>query len=83
VPFQAGSDIPDALRRYERLRIPRTSRLQAMSANNKTRFHLPDGPEQRERDTRMAAGSTDWSFDNVAWIYQHDAGEVGRADSPG
>ena len=80
---QAGSDIPDALRRYERLRIPRTSRLQAMSANNKTRFHLPDGPEQRERDTRMAAGSTDWSFDNVAWIYQHDAGEVGRADSPG
>jgi hypothetical protein len=21
----------------------------------------------------MAAGSTDWSFDAVAWIYEHDA----------
>jgi len=74
---EAGSDIPGALRRYQRLRIPRTSRLQAMSAANKTRFHLPDGPEQRERDARMAAGSTDWSFEAVAWIYQHDAAVVG------
>lgn len=40
----AHPDIPEALRRYERLRIPRTARLQAMSAANKTRFHLPDGP---------------------------------------
>jgi len=69
----AGSDVPEALRRYERLRIPRTARLQAMAAINKTRFHLPDGPRQRKRDTQMAAGGTDWSFDAVAWIYEHDA----------
>jgi salicylate hydroxylase len=69
----AGSDTLHALDTYQRLRIPRTARLQAMSAQNKTRFHLPDGPRQRERDTQMAAGSTDWSFDAVAWIYQHDA----------
>jgi salicylate hydroxylase len=69
----AGSDVPEALRRYERARIPRTTRLQAMSADNKTRFHLPDGPRQRERDAQMASGSTDWSFKAVAWIYQHDA----------
>jgi salicylate hydroxylase len=80
---QAGSDIPGALRRYQRLRIPRTSRLQAMSADNKERFHLPDGPQQRARDAQMAAGSTDWSFDAVAWIYQHDAAVVDRAVSPG
>jgi salicylate hydroxylase len=73
---EAGSDVPEALRRYERLRIPRTSRLQALSAANKTRFHLPDGPEQRTRDTEMAAGSTDWPFNAVAWIYQHDAGAL-------
>jgi salicylate hydroxylase len=78
---EAGSDVPEALRRYERLRIPRTSRLQAMSADNKTRFHLPDGPEQRRRDTRMAAGATDWSFDAVAWIYEHDAAVVDPARS--
>ena len=70
---RAEKDIPAALRRYERLRLPRASRLQAMSTDNKTRFHLPDGPEQRERDRQMATASTDWSFDAVAWIYEHDA----------
>ena len=55
---------------------PRASRLQAMSTDNKTRFHLPDGPEQRERDREMATTSTDWSFDAVAWIYEHDAAVV-------
>ena len=66
--------VPEALRRYETLRLPRASRVQAMSAGNKTRFHLPDGPEQQERDARMASGSTDWSIKAVAWIYGHDAG---------
>jgi salicylate hydroxylase len=69
----AGSDIPGALYRYERLRIPRTSRLQEMSADNKTRFHLRDGAAQRQRDAQMAGGATDWSFKAVAWIYEHDA----------
>ena len=48
-----------------------------MSADNKTRFHLADGPEQRQRDAQMSAGSTDWSFKAVAWIYEHDAASVG------
>jgi salicylate hydroxylase len=69
----AGAVVADSLRRYERLRIPRTSRLQALSTTNKTRFHLPDGPEQRERDAEMSNGLTDWSFNAVAWIYEHDA----------
>jgi hypothetical protein len=68
-----GWDVAESLRRYERLRVPRTSRLQAMSMENQSRFHLPDGPEQEERDERMSAGSTDWSFKAVAWIYEHDA----------
>jgi hypothetical protein len=68
-----GPGLTEALRRYEIARLPRTSRLQAMSTANKTRFHLPDGPEQRERHARISAGSTDWSFDAVAWIYEHDA----------
>jgi salicylate hydroxylase len=80
---EAGADITGALRRYERLRIPRTARLQAMSANNKTRFHLPDGPEQSERDAQMASGSTDWSFQAAAWIYEHDATIVDPTLTPG
>ena len=62
-------DVPAALRRYEALRLPRASRIQAMSTENKTRFHLPDGPEQRERDARMAGGSTDFARKAVEWIY--------------
>jgi salicylate hydroxylase len=69
-------DIPEALRRYESLRLPRASRIQALSTLNKTRFHLPDGPEQQERDALMASGSTDFSIKAVEWIYGHDASEI-------
>jgi salicylate hydroxylase len=76
----AGGDDPaGALRRYERLRLPRATRVQALSAGNKTRFHLPDGPDQRARDEAMAAGGTDFSFRAVEWIYDHDATAPGPA----
>jgi salicylate hydroxylase len=65
--------VPEALRRYERLRLPRTSRLQGLSEANKQRFHLPDGPAQMARDAQMAHGTTDFSLDGVAWLYGHDA----------
>jgi salicylate hydroxylase len=70
---QQPADTAAALRRYERLRIPRTSRLQAMSAQNKLRFHLPDGPARQDRDGPMATGTTDSSSRAVSWIYRHDA----------
>ena len=44
-----------------------------MSSENKRRFHLPDGPDQQERDARMASGSTDFARKAVEWIYAHDA----------
>jgi len=72
-----ADDVPGALRRYEALRLPRASRIQALSTENKTRFHLPDGPEQRERDARMAGGSTDFALKAVEWIYSHDAAALG------
>ena len=70
------TDIAAALRRYEELRLPRASRLQGMSEANKTRFHMPDGPAQRERDAEMARGATDWSWRAVAWLFEHDAEAV-------
>ena len=66
-------DVPAALRLYEQLRLPRASRLQGMSETNKTRFHMPDGPAQKDRDAQMASGATDWSFAAIAWLYEHDA----------
>ena len=67
------SDLPAALNLYERLRLPRASRLQGMSETNKMRFHMPDGQTQRERDAKMASGATDWSWSAIAWLYEHDA----------
>ena len=48
-------DVPGALARYEAVRKPRATRLQELSAVNRKRFHLPDGPEQQERDALLVA----------------------------
>jgi len=69
----ADDDVAAALHRYETLRLPRTARIQAVAAGNKTRNHLPDGPEQVARDAAMAAGAADWSIGASAWVYDHNA----------
>jgi salicylate hydroxylase len=66
-------DAVEALRRYEALRLQRATHIQGMATANKTRFHLPDGPTQRERDAKMAEGGTDWSIKAIAWIYGYDS----------
>ena len=53
--------------------LPRASAVQAAARDNKTRYHLPDGPEQAARDAIMAGGATDWSFKAMEWIYGYDA----------
>ena len=65
------ADPAAALRRYEELRIPRTTRLQEVSHARARINHLPDGPDQRARDAGF--GSVDPLAAN-AWIYAHDAG---------
>jgi salicylate hydroxylase len=69
----AAQNVPDALRCYEALRLPRASRVQALAEVNRMRFHLPDGPAQQTRDAEMARGTTDFSPKAVAWLYGHDA----------
>jgi salicylate hydroxylase len=68
--------ISESLLLYETVRKPRASRVQGLSETNKTRFHLPDGPAQRERDEQMASGGTDFSVKAVEWIYAHDPSVV-------
>jgi salicylate hydroxylase len=75
----AGADDPaEALRDYERLRLPRVTRLQEMSRANKTRFHMPDGPGQEARDAEWAKAA-DRSPDALRWLYDFDAAVVGTA----
>lgn len=65
----AAMDPVGALRRYETLRIGRTTRLQDVSHGRSHVNHLPDGPEQQARDD--AFGHSDPLVAN-AWIYGYD-----------
>ena len=67
-----------SLQHYERLRIPRVSRLQAMSRANKSRFHMQDGPAQQARDADWARVG-DRAPDNLRWLYDHDPATLAPA----
>ena len=67
--------VPEALRLYEHLRLPRATRLQELSRLNKLRFHMPDGPGQQQRDAELAVRG-DRSLEAIAWLYAHDAGVI-------
>lgn len=58
-----------ALRRYESLRIGRTTRLQHVSHARARVNHLPDGAEQQARDQALAAADP---LADSAWIYAYD-----------
>jgi len=47
------SQLGPLLNAYQHLRLPRTAMVQESSRLNQHIFHLPDGPEQRERDENM------------------------------
>lgn len=77
----AGADDPPAaLLRYERLRLPRVTRLQQMSRANKTRFHMRDGPEQQARDAEWARAA-DRAPEALRWLFAFDAGRLDREPS--
>jgi salicylate hydroxylase len=71
--LKRGDDIEGALKLYEEVRLARASQIQDVSWANKTRFHMPDGPDQVARDALMAQSMTDWSYKAIAWVYGHDA----------
>lgn len=70
-----SAGVPQALRTYTSLRLPRVRRIQALARRNAVMFHLPDGPDQRERDARIGtpAGGDPWR--NNAWVYAYDPAE--------
>ncbi|MEU9785482.1 FAD-dependent monooxygenase [Streptomyces phaeochromogenes] len=56
------ADVPDALDRYVRRRLAAATSMQANSARAGDDFHLPDGPEARARNARMAAYAAEHGF---------------------
>ncbi|MCK6210098.1 FAD-dependent monooxygenase [Georgenia sp. EYE_87] len=65
----AEPDPGQALRRYEEIRLPRTTRIQQVSHARAHINHLPDGPEQESRDAALADGDP---LVANGWIYGHD-----------
>lgn len=71
--------IPDptrALRQYEDLRRERTATVQLAARRNETLFHLPDGPEQHDRDRHLAEVSGERTVHRNAWLFGYDVGQV-------
>jgi salicylate hydroxylase len=64
--------VPAALRRYEEIRKPRASQVQAYARRNGTVFHLPDGEAQRQRDAHLAAAAGSNPLLASTWLYTHD-----------
>ena len=64
-------DVTAGLQRYETLRRPRASKVQLMSRGREIRNHLPDGPEQEQRDRELAGDSP---LQQSAWLYGHALG---------
>ena len=64
-----AAGLPAALQRYDAIRRPRASRVQLMSRGREIRNHLPDGPEQQQRDRELAGGNP---LRDSAWLYGHD-----------
>ena len=77
----AIGDPAAALQLYERLRLPRVTRLQDKSRANKIRFHMRDGPAQEARDAEWGRAA-DRSPDALRWLYEFDAGMVEPAAPP-
>ena len=79
--LQKFSDPAAALAHYEKVRLPRTAKIQEVARGNKTRNHLPDGPEQQARDAAMASGEARWAIGASSWVYTHDASDIDPANT--
>ncbi|UUV31547.1 FAD-dependent monooxygenase [Amycolatopsis roodepoortensis] len=62
-----------ALKQYEELRNPRTRDIQQNSRANAKVLHLPDGEEQRERDSELIGRA---NLRNQAWLYEYDVERI-------
>jgi salicylate hydroxylase len=76
------SDLLPALQLVEKLRIPRTKRVQEASFSNGQVLHLCDGPSQRQRDAALNPSAEGKLLDNSpyglndpktqAWCYGYN-----------
>lgn len=78
-------DVPlaDALKRYEDVRLPRASLIQAKTREHQYILHIEDGDEQATRDEKMKingdANPVFWGDEQRrGWLFGHDAEVINR-----
>ena len=69
-PTASSITTAQALQRYEEIRRPRATRVQLMSRGRELQNHLPDGPEQRQRDIDFASSDP---LRQSAWLYGQES----------
>ncbi|KAL1979191.1 hypothetical protein VTN96DRAFT_6526 [Rasamsonia emersonii] len=72
------SNLYPALKKYESIRRPRASLIQAKTREHQYILHIDDGDEQRKRDQRMRMNAdinpVFWGFEERRkWLFGHDA----------
>jgi len=65
--------VEDALACYERIRRPRTAKIQKQSRDNANLYHMADGPDQAGRDAFFSHLGGGDSTDVFDWLYGYDA----------
>lgn len=76
----ADDNVVAAFRRYERIRMGRAEELQASSSTAANVFYLPDGEEQRRRDTGYGTLLEKLPFGTRQPIWEYDVREDLAAD---
>jgi salicylate hydroxylase len=71
-------DLKDALKKYEGIRMPRASLVQAKTRDHQYILHVDDGEEQKVRDEKMQINGEEnpvfWGSDERRnWLFSHDA----------
>jgi len=74
----AEPDLTTALKKYEKIRLPRSSTVQAKTREHQYILHVDDGEEQKVRDTKMALNADEnpifWGHEERRkWLFSHDA----------
>lgn len=77
-------DLPAALQRYEDVRKPRVSLVQAKTREHQYILHIQDGSEQQMRDLKMQLNGMDnpvfWGYEERRkWLFSHDAEVLDKA----
>jgi salicylate hydroxylase len=76
----AGDDVEEAFRRYERIRLDRAEELQAQARGAGDEFFLEDGPDQVARDERFRRLAETQPFGTRQLVWEYDVrSAVGQA----